>query len=61
MAYAETADCGEAAHWQQQAQDALLKAGPDFSRQAAAAGRILEHYRNGTPCRYPYEESAQER
>jgi tetratricopeptide (TPR) repeat protein len=56
MAYAEIGDCAEAAHWQEQAQDALLSAGPDFSGQAAAAGGILEHYRSRTPCRYPSPE-----
>lgn len=57
MAHAEVGDCAEAARWQQQAQDALLSAGPHFAGQAAAAGGILEHYRNRKPCRYPYRDS----
>jgi len=57
MAYAETGDCTQAAHWQQQAQDALLDAGPGFAAQATAAGGILEHYRSQSPCRYPYPEA----
>ena len=56
MAYAEIGDCAEAAHWQQQAQEALVSAGPELAAQATAAGGVLEHYRSRTPCRYPYPE-----
>jgi Flp pilus assembly protein TadD len=51
MAYAETGQCDKAVEWQSQAWEAALDA--DNQELAEGLQRMVEHYQQGPPCRYP--------